>query len=122
MACGAPSILSRLPRYEELVTHGESALFVDVSPESIADGVIRMLDDAELRERIAAAGREIVAIHADFDRDVERVETKYYGLLTRGRRRRPGYVRRARVLGEVVRYLVTRDRRLPRYACSRTEA
>ena len=122
MACGAPSILSRLPRYEEQVTHGESALFVDISPESIAGGVIRMLEDADLRERIASAGREIVAIHADFDRDADRMEAKYYELLSKPRRRRPGYIRGARVLGEVVRYLVTRNRRLPRYACSRTEA
>jgi len=122
MACGAPSILSRLPRYEEQVTHGESALFVDVSPESIAGGVIRMLEDATLRERIASAGRGIVVAHADFDRDADRVEAKYYELLTAARRRRPGYFGRARVIGEMVRYLVTRDRSLPRFACSRAEA
>jgi glycosyltransferase involved in cell wall biosynthesis len=122
MACGAPSILSRLPRYEEQVTHGESALFVDISPESIADGVIRMLEDATLRERIASAGRGIVVAHADFDRDADRVEAKYYELLTAARRRRPGYFGRARVIGEMVRYLVTRDRSLPRFACSRAEA
>jgi len=122
MACGAPSILSRLPRYEEQVTHGESALFVDISPESIADGVIRMLEDATLRERIASAGRGIVVAHADFDRDADRVEAKYYELLTAARRRRPGYFGRARVIGEMVRYLMTRDRSLPRFACSRAEA
>ena len=122
MACGAPSILSRLPRYEEQVTHGESALFVDISPESIAGGVIRMLEDATLRERIASAGRGIVVAHADFDRDADRVEAKYYELLTAARRRRPGYFGRARVIGEMVRYLVTRDRSLPRFACSRAEA
>jgi glycosyltransferase involved in cell wall biosynthesis len=121
MACGAPSILSRLPRYEELVTHGESALFVDISPESIAGGVIRMLEDAELRERIAAAGREIVTTHADFDRDADRVEAKYHELLTMAERRRPGYFGRARVIGEIVRYLVTRNRPMPS-ACSRAEA
>jgi glycosyltransferase involved in cell wall biosynthesis len=121
MACGTPSILSHLPRYEELVKHGESALFVDISPESIADAVIRMLEDAELRERIARAAREIVATHADFDRDVHRVETKYYELSTRARRRRPGHFRRARIIGEMVRYLVTRVRPLPGRACSRAE-
>jgi glycosyltransferase involved in cell wall biosynthesis len=118
MACGAPSILSRLPRYEELVTHGESALFVDISPESIAGGVIRMLEDADLRERIATAGREIVATHADFDRDVHNVEAKYYELSTRTRRSRPGYLRRAWVIGEMALYLLTHDRSLPGSASS----
>jgi len=108
MACGVPSILSRLARYEELVTHGESAYFVDVTPESIADGVIRMLGDATLRERIAGIGREIVATHADFDREVDRVEAKYYELSGAGRRRPRRYAERARILGEVARHLATR--------------
>jgi len=118
MACGAPSILSRLPRYEELVTHGESALFVDVSRESIADGVIRMLEDADLRERIASAGREIVATHADLDRDADRMEAKYYELLSMPRRRGPGYFRRAWVIGEMALHLLTHDRSLPESASS----
>jgi glycosyltransferase involved in cell wall biosynthesis len=122
MACGAPSILSRLPRYEELVTHGESTFFVDISPESIAVGVIRLLKDAELCERIATAGREIVAMHADLDDDVHRVERKYYELSTRARGRRPGYIEWARIIGEMVRYLVMRDRPLARSTCSRAEA
>ena len=122
MACGAPSILSRLPRYEELVTHGESAFFVDISPESIAVGLIRLLEDAELCERIATAGREIVAMHADLDDDVHRVERKYYELSTRARGRRPGYIEWARIIGEMVRYLVMRDRPLARSTCSRAEA
>jgi glycosyltransferase involved in cell wall biosynthesis len=107
MACGAPSILSRLARYEELVTHGRSAYFVDITPESIADGVTRVLGDAALRERMASTGREIVATQADFDLDVDRVEAKYYELSGGGRRRR-GYVERARILGEVARHLATR--------------
>jgi glycosyltransferase involved in cell wall biosynthesis len=102
--------LSRLPRYEEMVTHGESAYFVDISPDSIAHGVVRMLDDAPLRERIASTGREIVAIHADFARDVDRVEMKYYELLA-ATRRRPGFIQRARMIGEMVRYLTTSGKR-----------
>src|SRR5689334_5470101 len=108
MACGAPSIVSRLSRYEELVTHGESAYFVDLTPESIADGVIRVLQDAALRERIASMGRAIVATHADFDRDVDRVEMKYYELSTAGKRRRARYGRRAGILVDVARHLATR--------------
>jgi glycosyltransferase involved in cell wall biosynthesis len=118
MACGAPSILSRLPRYEEQVTHGESALFVDISPESIADGVIRMLEDADLRERIASAGREIVATHADLDRDADRMEAKYYELLSKPRRRGHGYFRRAWVIGEMALHLLTHDRSFPESASS----
>jgi glycosyltransferase involved in cell wall biosynthesis len=108
MACGAPSILSRLARYEELITHGESAYFVDITPESIADGVIRLLWDAALRERIASIGREIVATYADFDRDVDRVEAKYYELSDAGKRRPSRSVERVRILTEVARHLASR--------------
>jgi glycosyltransferase involved in cell wall biosynthesis len=108
MACGAPSILSRLARYEELVTHGESAYFVDLTPEAIADGVIRVLGDAALRERIASIGREIVGIHADFGRDVDRMETKYYELSRVGAQGRREYGGRAGILAEVARHLATR--------------
>jgi len=63
-----------------------------------------------------------VTTHADLDRDVQRMEAKYYELSTKGRGRRRGYLRRAWVLGEMVRYLVTRSRRMPGYACSGAEA
>jgi glycosyltransferase involved in cell wall biosynthesis len=104
MACESPSILSRLPRYEEVVAHGESAYFVEIAPESIADGVIRLLGDRVLHERIARTGRQLVAAHADFERDVARMEEKYYELVGASRHRRRTYFRRAKVLGEIVRY------------------
>jgi glycosyltransferase involved in cell wall biosynthesis len=109
MACGAPSIVSRLPRYEELVTHGESAFFVDITPQSVADGVIRLLKDAALRERIASTGRQIVATDGDFDREVDRVEGKYYELLSTSRRRGLGFIKRARIIGQMMRHLMGRD-------------
>lgn len=104
MACESPSILSRLPRYEEVVTHGESAYFVDIAPESIAEGVVRLLNDRDLHERIARTGRQFVAAHADFDRDVARMEEKYYELVAAERGRRGAYFRRMKVLGEIIRY------------------
>jgi hypothetical protein len=81
-----------------------------MSPESIADGVIRVLEDPSLRDRIARAGREIVATSADFDRDVDRVEEKYYELLATARRNRPGFLGWARIIVEMMRYLATRER------------
>ncbi len=117
MACEVPNIVSLLPRYEELVTHGESAYFVEISAEGIADGVLRVLGDPALRERIARTGREIVAARADLDRDVERVEAKYYELLSVPPRRRGGHIRRGRVMGGIVRYLAKAARRRGRYGC-----
>jgi glycosyltransferase involved in cell wall biosynthesis len=77
MACGTPTILSRLPRYEELVRHEESAYFVDPEPEAIAAGIVRLLEDRALRATIAEGGRRIATEQANLDREAARVETRY---------------------------------------------
>jgi len=81
MACGTPTILSRLPRYEEIVQHEESAYFVDPDPEAIAAGIVHLLDDTVLRNGIAERGRRIVVEQADLDKEVARVEKRYRELL-----------------------------------------
>jgi glycosyltransferase involved in cell wall biosynthesis len=83
MACGTPTILSRLPRYEEIVQHEESAYFVDPDPEAIAAGIIRILDDAVLRNGIAERGRRIVVEQANLDKEAARVETRYRELVAK---------------------------------------
>lgn len=87
MACGTPTILSRLPRYEEIVQHEESAYFVDPQPEMIAAGIVRLLDDAALHGRIADAGRRIVTEQANFDKEAARVESSYRELVAAARPR-----------------------------------
>lgn len=76
LACGTPQILSRLPQYEEMVQQEESAYFVDPDPDSIAAGIVRLLDDAPLRARIAERGRRIVEEQANFDEQAARVESR----------------------------------------------
>ena len=80
MACGTPTILSRLPRYEEIVRHEESTYFVEPDREALAAGIIRLLDDAQLRTRIVEQGRRIVAEQADLDEQAAIVERRYRAL------------------------------------------
>jgi len=105
MACAVPNILSRLPRYEEVVTHEESAYFVDSSPQGIAKGVLRLFSDRALCTRIAQNGLEIVEAQGDFAQEVSRVESKYAEVLARPRKRRK-LLTRARILREVARYFI----------------
>jgi glycosyltransferase involved in cell wall biosynthesis len=105
MGCEVPNILSRLPRYEEIVGHEQSAYFVDSSPQEIAEGVIHLLSDCELRDRIARNGLEVVRAQADFAREVSRVEAKYYELLAQRRKRR-SWLARLRILREIARYYI----------------
>jgi glycosyltransferase involved in cell wall biosynthesis len=80
MACEVPSVLSRLPRYEEVVTHRHSAYFVDATPEGIADGLLTLLDDAPLRATIARNAIDIVRRQGDLGEQVQQVERRYYQL------------------------------------------
>lgn len=83
LACGVPNVLSRLPRYEEVVQHGETAWFVDMEPAAIGDGIVFLLRDETLRRRMASDGRALVEREADFEREVRRVEDAYYTQLER---------------------------------------
>jgi glycosyltransferase involved in cell wall biosynthesis len=80
MACETPTILCRLPRYEEIVQHEESTYFVEPDPEALAAGIIRLLDDSRLRGRIVEQGRRIVAEQADLDEQAAIVERRYRAL------------------------------------------
>jgi hypothetical protein len=46
----------------------------------VAAGIIRLLNDPQLRERIAAQGRRIVAEQADLDQQAAIVEKRYRAL------------------------------------------
>jgi glycosyltransferase involved in cell wall biosynthesis len=83
LACGTPQILSRLPRYEEIVQHEESAYFVDPDPESIAAGIVRLLEDDKLRSRIVQQGRRVVEGQADLDEQAARVDRRIRELADR---------------------------------------
>lgn len=77
MACGVPNVVGRLDRYSEIVKDGDSVLFSDVEPASVAEAVVRLLTDESLRDRIATRGRETVIEVANFSKDVRRVEALY---------------------------------------------
>ena len=80
MACGTPNILSRLPRYEEIVRHEESAYFVEPNPADIGDGILRLLTDSALHRRISDRAREIAYAEANLAEQAARVEHRYQEL------------------------------------------
>jgi len=91
MACETPNILSKLPRYEEIVRHGESAYFVEATPEAIAAGMAHLLGDRQLCARIAGNAREIVGREGDLDEQALRVERRYRELAMTVRPRAFGF-------------------------------
>ena len=58
MRAGLAIVASRLPGIEELITDGQHGLLVPNEPQAIADALLRLLDDAALRQRLGLAARE----------------------------------------------------------------
>jgi glycosyltransferase involved in cell wall biosynthesis len=86
MACEAPSILGRLPRYQEMVQHGQTAWFVDLNADSLAQGIATLLADPTRRAAMAAAGLATVREKADLGRQIEALERRLDVVLARRRR------------------------------------
>jgi phosphatidylinositol alpha-mannosyltransferase len=65
MASGRPVVASRIPGHASVITHGEDGWLVSPQdPVALALGLVRMLADRDLRERIANAGRRTAQRYA----------------------------------------------------------
>ncbi len=91
-ACGTPLVVSRLPYCREWFVEGDNGLLVAPgSATELAEAVLALCGDAELRRRFGAAGRTQVEQRADYGRCMGRLEDTYFELIERcGPRRRTG--------------------------------
>jgi glycosyltransferase involved in cell wall biosynthesis len=81
MALGRPAVVTRVGGTPEVVTDGVQGLLVPPrDPAALADGLLRLLGDPELRARMGAAGRAR-ALDFDIRRAVRRMEQVYTDLL-----------------------------------------
>lgn len=77
-ACGAPLIISDIPGLKEACCEGQTALVVQPrSPESLAEGIMRLAQDSNLRFEMSKKGREYVVANYDVDRCFSFVEQLY---------------------------------------------
>ena len=92
MATGVPVVTTNVGGLAEIVSDGVDGLHVPpLSPEAIAQAVIRICRDPGLRERLVAAGR-IRARHFDAHRAMERLVAHFQAAIgpTAGRRESTG--------------------------------
>lgn len=60
LACGVPSILTEIPSYQDLDEKRDFACFVPVhSPDLVAEGIIKIIEDSEFRNRCIQRGFEV---------------------------------------------------------------
>ena len=84
MATGVPLVTTRVGQAPEVATHEQDALLADVDDvEALAHAVLRLRDDATLRESLRTAARRTAVRYAD-----ERLDGRWAQLLE-------GFVRRA---------------------------
>jgi glycosyltransferase involved in cell wall biosynthesis len=102
MACGVPNVVTALPRYEEVVTHMESAYFVELSHRSIAEGILRVMGDGHLRQRMIDEGIRIAREKADFWKDLRRVEARFYQLRNRPKERKRNLARHVLIIVNLI--------------------
>jgi glycosyltransferase involved in cell wall biosynthesis len=60
MACGCAVVEAKVPSVEAMVEDGNNCLLASPEPEAVANVLLRLVRDEELRRRIAAAGLESV--------------------------------------------------------------
>jgi glycosyltransferase involved in cell wall biosynthesis len=66
MAAGVPLVTTRVGQAAELVAEGENGLLADVDAvDALVAAVLRVHDDADLRERLRANGRRTAEAHAE---------------------------------------------------------
>lgn len=60
MACDCVNVMSALDRYQEFVKDDENVLFSNAAPEVIANVLIRLTQNDELKQRLVNGGRKVI--------------------------------------------------------------
>jgi glycosyltransferase involved in cell wall biosynthesis len=78
MATGLPVVTSRSGTLVETVVDGKTGILVEKNnPEELAEALLRLLNDADLREAMGRAGRQRVMGHFTWDRIAKGMHTRY---------------------------------------------
>ncbi len=78
MACGRPVICSAINAIPEVIEDGENGLLIRPGdPVELAEAMLRLLRDAELRERIGGRASEFIRRHHDVSVQQNLLETIY---------------------------------------------
>jgi glycosyltransferase involved in cell wall biosynthesis len=85
MAAAKPIVASRLGQIGDVLLDGETALLVTPgSVEELARGILRLLGDAQLRQRLGRAAREAAVAHHSWDHNVAAIARAYRELASTG--------------------------------------
>jgi len=83
LALGRPVIAAARGMLPEIVEHGATGLVIEDTPETLADAIVRLCRDRELRERMGRAARESARRRFSLAGQAEAIERAYRRLLER---------------------------------------
>ncbi len=82
MACGSPVVSTSLGTEGLDVTHGENIIIAN-EPQEFATAVTNLMEDDELRRRIAIGGYNLVKEKYQWDKSICDLQNEYIGMLKR---------------------------------------
>jgi len=78
MSCGLASIGTNVGGNSEVITDGETGVLVPSrDPKTLAEAILKLLNDEELRHRIGANARKHVVNNYDWESIIDRIESIY---------------------------------------------
>jgi glycosyltransferase involved in cell wall biosynthesis len=87
MSCGLPVIATRAGGMTEIIGNGDCGLLVEPgNVPGLASAILRLLEDARLRESMGRAGRQRVLDHFSWDQVADAALAQYSELLRRKRK------------------------------------
>ncbi len=88
MMAGCPVVASDIAMLKEMIDDGQTGLLVQQqNPRSLANGILRMLNDTELSKRCATRAREVAVSKYDIGNVVRQMEQLYVDVLDEYERR-----------------------------------
>jgi glycosyltransferase involved in cell wall biosynthesis len=89
MACGLPCIATRVSGSEDILVDGVNGLLVESEqPVELAHALCRLVEDADLAQRLAEEGRATVVHNYQLTRIVEQLLYLYRSLLSKGQNKK----------------------------------
>ena len=82
MACGTPVMATTAGAIPDIIKDGENGFLVPVGDhEKLADGIVYLLMNKEMRDKFGKAGRKLIMERAEYQREMGNMERIYQKLL-----------------------------------------